>query len=154
MTSIQYLTGNAARPQGEGKKIIAHVCNNAGVWSGSFARVLGRAWPRARVAYKAWHKDTGYRLVLGTLQLVERRDSDVMIANMIAQRGIRFSPIQPLPIDYAALERCLTALTGRAHYFEASVHMPRFGHRARVEALLNQTLLADGVPVLIYTAAD
>jgi O-acetyl-ADP-ribose deacetylase (regulator of RNase III) len=151
MTSIQHVVGSAAQPQGDGRKIIAHVCNNAGVWGRGFARTLDRFWPQARVAYKAWYKELGYRLALGTTHVIELEDSDVLIANMIARRGVRLLPIQPAAINHAALEKCLTTVANRARYFEASVHLPRLRQWRKVAPIVEQTLVAAGVPVFVYT---
>lgn len=152
MSKIQHIVGNAAQPQGNGNKIIAHVCNNSGTWEQfGFARQLNHYWPRARIAYKAWFKELGYRLALGTTQLVERRGETIYIANMIARPGIKWLPVQPQSINYDALARCLQTVANRANYFEASVHLPRLGDWQKIESLVEQTLVASRVPVFVYS---
>ncbi|MBN1286174.1 MAG: Appr-1-p processing protein [Anaerolineae bacterium] len=151
MSGIRYVTGSAAQPQGEGYKIIAHVCNSSGTWEPfGFARTLNRRWPRAQIAYKAWYKELGYRLALGTTQIVERRGEDIIIANMIARPGIKWLPVQPQPIDYRALEQCLQTVANRARYFAASVHLPRLDDWRKVERLVERTLVAGGALVFVY----
>lgn len=36
MILVQYLKGDATYPQGDGPKIIAHICNDAGGWGKGF----------------------------------------------------------------------------------------------------------------------
>jgi len=33
---ITYLVGDATQPQGEGVKVIAHICNDIGAWGAGF----------------------------------------------------------------------------------------------------------------------
>ena len=149
--SLRYVNGDATQPQGDGRKIIAHVCNDAGVWPWvGFAAHMAARWPQARNAYKMWYKVLGNRLALGTTQLVELENSDVLLANMIAQPGVRLLPIQPAPINYEALEQCLHTVANRAAYFGASVHMPRLNDWTRVEPIVQTALLAAGVDVIVY----
>ncbi len=51
---ISYVVGDATALQGEGPKIIAHVCNDAGGWGKGFVLPLARRWPQTRTAYKTW----------------------------------------------------------------------------------------------------
>jgi hypothetical protein len=151
LAGIQHVIGSAAQPQSDGCKIIAHVCNDAGVWEWlGFARTLVRSWPQARVAYKTWYRVLGSRLALGTTQIVEVEDADVIIANMIARRGVKVLPVQPAPIDRKALERCLGTVANRAVYFEASVHLPLLGGWRKIAPVIGRTLVAAGVPVMVY----
>lgn len=39
---IHYITGDATIPIGEGKKIIAHVCNDIGAWGKGFVLPLAK----------------------------------------------------------------------------------------------------------------
>ncbi len=149
--SIQYLTGSATRPQGDGQKIVAVVCNDAGVWPwGGFAAKLVKTWPQAKIAYRQWYKTLGNYLALGTTQLIELEKSDVFIANMIAQRGVKLLPFLPGPIDAGALEQCLNTVANRAIYFKASVHLPRLHDWDKVEPIVERTLVAAGVNVIVY----
>jgi O-acetyl-ADP-ribose deacetylase (regulator of RNase III) len=151
MAGIQYIEGSVVQPQGDGNKIIAHHCNSGGTWGFGFARTLSRYWPQAQVAYKAWYKELGYRLALGTTQLIELENSDVFIANMITRPGSRLLPIQVAPINHSALEQCLRTVANRAHYFSASVHLQQERPWQKIEAIVEQTLVAGAVPVYVYT---
>ena len=49
---IQYRTGDATRPEGDGPKIIAHICNDVGAWGKGFVLALSKRWntPRSNIA--------------------------------------------------------------------------------------------------------
>jgi O-acetyl-ADP-ribose deacetylase (regulator of RNase III) len=151
MADIQYIEGSVVHPQGDGNKIIAHHCNSGGVWGFGFARTLNRHWPQAQVAYKAWFKELGYRLALGTTQLIELENSDVFIANMITRPGSRLLPVQVAPINHNALEKCLRTVANRARYFDASVHLQQVQPWRKIEAIVEQTILTGAVSVYVYT---
>jgi O-acetyl-ADP-ribose deacetylase (regulator of RNase III) len=61
-----------------------------------------------------------------------------------------------MPLDLAALERCLHQLADTASERRASVHMPRIGtglgggHWHEIEPLIRNTLLAASVPTTVY----
>ena len=40
--SITYLIGDATEPVGAGRKIIAHICNDRGIWGGGFTGALSK----------------------------------------------------------------------------------------------------------------
>lgn len=40
MIPIKYVIGDATEPQGTGRKIIAHVCNDCGGWGAGFVLAL------------------------------------------------------------------------------------------------------------------
>jgi O-acetyl-ADP-ribose deacetylase (regulator of RNase III) len=155
MTSIAYCKGDATAPIGSGAKIICHVCNDVGGWGQGFVLAISKRWPEPEAQYRAWYKQgeaAGFRL--GAIQVVNV-ESEVAVANMVAQRGVRASGGIP-PIRYDALRECLTALAARATALAASVHMPRIGcglaggSWPEVEAIINETLLAAGAPVYVY----
>jgi O-acetyl-ADP-ribose deacetylase (regulator of RNase III) len=78
-----------------------------------------------------------------------------MVANMVAQRGVRASGGVP-PIRYDALRECLITLAERATALGASVHMPRIGcglaggSWPEVEVIINGSLAAAAIPVHVY----
>ncbi|MCZ7542069.1 MAG: Appr-1-p processing protein [Anaerolineae bacterium] len=127
------------------------VCNDAGVWPWvGFAGEIDKAWPQAKRAYRQWYRVLGNYLALGTTQLIELEDSDVFIANMIAQRGVKLLPIQPGAVNHGALEQCLNTVANRARYFNASVHLPRLNGWEKVAPIISRTLLAAGIDVTVY----
>jgi O-acetyl-ADP-ribose deacetylase (regulator of RNase III) len=155
MMSITYRKGDATAPVADGAKIICHVCNDVGGWGKGFVVALSKRWPEPEAQYRAWHRQGesgGFRL--GAIQLVDVEPS-LMVANMVAQHGVRPTGGVP-PIRYDALRECLRALAERAASLDASVHMPRIGcglaggSWPAVEAIIDETLLAATVPVHVY----
>jgi len=155
MTSITYRKGDATAPVADGIKIICHVCNDVGGWGKGFVLALTKRWPEPEAQYRAWHQQgeaAGFRL--GAIQLVEVAPA-LLVANMVAQRGVR--PVGGVPpLRYDALRECLAALAERAASLGASIHMPRIGCGLaggtwpEVEALIAATLVAASVPVYVY----
>lgn len=157
---IHYLTGDATDPKVDGKKYIAHICNDIGGWGRGFVLSLAQRYPAAEKAYRSWSaqgssgpgEDRPFRL--GEVQLVRLTD-DVFVANMIAQHGIMPKNEMP-PIRYEALERCLNSLGVVAKFQQASVHMPRIGCGLAggkwqyIEPIIEAQLVAKGVPTYVY----
>src|SRR5881394_4049180 len=121
---LQYRTGDATRPEGEGAKIIAHVCNDIGKWGAGFVLAVSRRWKAPEQTYR--QAFTGATPpVLGDVQFVDVGEG-LTVANMIAQHGIRRAGGTP-PIRYAALRTALDKVGALARDRQASVHMPRIG---------------------------
>lgn len=154
--SIRYLQGDATDPQGEGEKIIAHICNDAGAWGKGFVVAVSKRWREPEAFYRTWSKDPSF--VLGKIQLVGVCPL-LSVANMIAQKGLRsFANFRP--IRYDALEKCLEALAKVAKSRSASIHMPRIGcgfaggSWDKVEPLIQKTLITKDIPVTVYDYSE
>lgn len=155
---IQYLAGDATKPQCGGKKIIAHVCNDIGAWGRGFVLALTQEHPLAESEYRSWYQENPpwdkKHFALGEVQLVQTKD-DVWVANMIGQRGIMTKDGVP-PIRYDSLRSCLQEVAIDAARLGATVHMPRIGCGlagglwSKVEPIIEETLCARGIPVTIY----
>lgn len=155
---VTYVKGDATKPQGDGPKIIAHICNDSGGWGAGFVKAISRRWSEPEDSYRRWHRnvlnDGGYFLPLGHVQMV-RVDAETEVANMIGQHGM-VSPINPYPISYAALGHCLDKVAKVAGHNGATVHMPRIGTGlARgnwevIESIINRTLTLRDVDVVVY----
>lgn len=155
---VTYVKGDATKPHGDGKKIIAHVCNDEGLWGSGFVLAVNKLSPLPRLLYlqdhKFWTEDQGLTFTpLGITQLVTVGE-DIMVCNMIAQhRTIR---TVEKPICYKSLEAALNELAGLAIDEDATVHMPRIGcGLARgdwnvVESIINRTLTLRDVDVTVY----
>lgn len=118
---IRYVKGDATEPEGDGIKIIAHCCNNIGGWGSGFVLALNKKWWKPKERFLRMPK------ILGMADLVPvDPDSDVWVANIIGQRGVK-GPGNPRPIDYDALECGLRVVAQYAKHHNASVHMPRLG---------------------------
>ena len=130
MSKIKYVVGDATRPIGEGKKIICHVCNDERKWGAGFVLALSRRWDEPEKVYRKMPKDM---LMLGKVMIVPV-ENDIMVANMIAQRGIMDrkttgvidANVQPA-IRYGALRACLAEVNDIAYHMGATLHMPKIG---------------------------
>ena len=156
--SIQYVIGDATSPVGTGRKVIVHVCNDAGKWGRGFVLAVSKKWPKAEAAYRDWHKRGGDQpFDLGQVQFVEVGDG-LWVANLIGQHGLRRSGRQP-PVRYDAIATGLARVAEFAAARRASVHMPRIGcglaggRWEEIEPLIEHHLLAGGVEVVVYDLA-
>ncbi len=142
---IHYATGDATAPVGDGSKIVAHVCNDVGVWGAGFVLAISKRWPGPEVAYLKY----GLSLKLGQVSFI-KVEAGVWVANMIAQRGLRTLAGVP-PIRYDALRECLEKLALEALKLQATIHMPRIGcglaggKWGRVEPLIREVVLNNEV---------
>lgn len=133
MVNIEYVTGDATNPQGDGLKIIAHIVNSSGGWGAGFVVPLGAKYPYAESSYRQWHKGVTQGSLLnefpefdlGSTQFITV-ESSVIVANMCAQDGYQSKTV-PVPLSYAALCICLVDVFIQASKLNASVHMPRIG---------------------------
>jgi O-acetyl-ADP-ribose deacetylase (regulator of RNase III) len=153
--TLRFVEGDATAPSAAGNKIVAHVCNDIGGWGAGFVLAVSRRWPGPEADYRSWHAARATNdFRLGAVRLVAV-DSNVWVANMVAQRDIRRRAGVP-PIRYDAVEACLVALSSRARDLEASVHMPRIGCGLaggtwdRIEPLVRRALVEGGVDVTVY----
>lgn len=154
-TSIEYVTGDATDPQGDGRKIIAHICNDVGVWGSGFVMALSARWPEPEASYRAWHAGHQPALYfgLGAVQFV-RVAPGLQVANMVAQHGLGEDG-QPA-VRYEAADVALSKITGQARHIGASVHMPRIGcglgggKWETIEPLIAAHLCTWDVPVTVY----
>lgn len=152
---INYITGDANYPQGEGAKIICHINNDIGGWGRGFVLALNKRWRAPETSYREWYRNS-YRdcFELGAVRLV-RVEDDIWVANMVAQHDIRTIEGLP-PIRYDALRSCLRTLRREAVERVASVHMPRIGCGLAggswpvVENLVLHELGTFGIPVTVY----
>ncbi|WP_422931346.1 macro domain-containing protein [Singulisphaera sp. PoT] len=153
MSSIKYTQGDATQPQGQGNKIIAHICNDLGGWGKGFVLAVSKRWKGPEDAYRAWHKarsDNDFKL--GAIQIVQVQ-LYIWVANMIGQRGMKTGSKGP-PIRYDAVRECLKSLAQQAKPLNASLHMPRIGcglaggRWEEIEPILQEELA--GFDVTVY----
>lgn len=154
MATITYLVGDATKPIGDGNKVICHICNDIGAWGAGFVLAVSKRWKKPKEEYRNWYKSKT-NFVLGNNQYVKVED-DIVIANMIGQRGIR-NPFNGVPpIRYDAVEKCLEKLAIACEKKNATVHMPRIGCGLaggtwdEIEKIINRTLIAHNVNVFVY----
>jgi len=152
-TRIKYVKGDATEPQGDGKKIITHICNDIGAWGQGFVMALSRKWREPEAEYREWHRSRdGFEL--GKVQFVEV-EPDIIVANIIGQHGIIAKDSIP-PIRYKALEKGLKKVAKKAGSIDAEIHMPRIGSGLaggkwkEIEKIIYRTLTKEDIPVTVY----
>lgn len=123
---INYVIGDATYPVGDRPKIIAHICNDVGKWGSGFVLAISKKWPKARQEYRSFmaRNQVTNAPMLGTVQFVNV-ERGIIVANMIAQRGISYS--HEKVVDYVALAECMHLVNGYAIETKLTVHMPRIG---------------------------
>ena len=144
---IKYVTGDATSPMGEGRKIITHICNDIGAWGAGFVLALSKKWKEPEAMYReAFRKKQ--KPMLGQVQYVFLGDN-IMVANMIAQKGVGYSEDGTPPIRYAAVRAALADVNDTAWRIGATIHMPRIGcglaggQWEEIEKILQQVLSVD-----------
>jgi len=154
MTPTTYLVGDATVPQGTGPKIIAHCCNDIGVWGAGFVLAVSRRWPQPEREYRQWYKRYAGDLPLGSAQIVDV-GGGIYVANIIGQHSTGYVHGIP-PIRYTSLSLGLSFVGDRALVLGASVHMPRLGCGLAggnwdiVQRIIMDTLCHRDVPTFVY----
>lgn len=152
---IEFITGDATRPRGEGPRVIAHVVNDRTAnWGGAFARALRDEYPVAQAQFRAWVSEDRDRLRLGAVQIAEV-DRDLSVATMIAQRG--YGEARRPRVRYEALRACLDEVASVALEQGAVVHMPRIGAGMAggswevIAELIDMCVVGRGVEAVVYS---
>ena len=121
--NIHYIKGDSTRPRGDGTKIICHICNDIGAWGAGFVLALSARWSEPEDSYRVMSKD---ERKLGNVSIVEVED-DILVANMIGQRGVGCDENGLPPIRYTAVRAALKSVNDLATQINATLHMPRIG---------------------------
>lgn len=154
MSKLNYVTGDATQPTGDGNKIIVHVCNDIGGWGKGFVMAISKRWKEPENEYREWYRSGEY-FALGEVQFVAV-EPGLWIANMIAQRDIKRSANGEPPIRYEAIQKGLAKVVSFAKQEHASVHMPRIGcglaggKWESIAPIIEQELIAQSVEVTVY----
>lgn len=152
--NIRYIKGDATSPQGSGKKIIAHICNDIGKWGRGFVLAISKKWKEPENEYLWWWFNISGDFEMGEVQFVDV-GNDIVVANMIGQKGIKKEGCNP-PIRYGAVDTCLKRVSEKALEINAEVHMPRIGcglaggKWEEIEPLIKKNLLNKGINVHVY----
>ncbi len=151
---IEYLFGDARKPRGTGKRVIAHIVNDGTAkWGGGFALEVAKEWGFIQNEFQDWVHQDRRNLSLGNVHPAEI-DDDLSIVHMVAQRG--YGPSDRPRIRYDALVHSLGQLREIAASQGASVHMPRIGtgqaggNWGLIRDLIDEHLVRRGIPVFIY----
>lgn len=119
---IEY--GDATKPRGKGKKIIAQLVNtHAGLGKG-FGLSLTKNYPVVKTELDRWKAEKS-RFKLGETNLV-KVSSDLYVFQMLAQKGL-FQTGAEIPLRYNELRKCLVGLREAALELNCSIHMPAIG---------------------------
>lgn len=151
--AIQYVTGDATNPIGEGRKVIVHVNNAQGGWGAGFVLALSRKWSKPERMYTSARN----MLKLGFVQAVIVEE-DIIVMNMVAQ-NLYPTGKDNIPLVYVALEECLNKVANDFYVKDVpdvSIHMPRIGAGlaggswAKIEALVIESFIKNNIPVFVY----
>lgn len=155
---IHSVAGDATQPQGEGNKILVHVCNDLGKWGKGFVLAVSRRWKAPEQQYKLWAEGkTDQKFKLGEVQFVQVQE-DLWVANLIGQQGIKThnSKASVPPIRYDAIRQGLQKVADFAVEKEASIHMPRIGAGLaggdwkKISEIIEETLVQNDLEVTVY----
>lgn len=54
--NLTYQIGDATQPNGDGPRIIVHVCNDVGGWGKGFVVAVSKRWREPERRYRSWHR--------------------------------------------------------------------------------------------------
>jgi len=123
---IKYVNGDATRPQGNGKKVIVHCCNDLGLWGAGFVLALSRRWKAPEQMYHDFIDGLPEDERLGKVQFVAV-EPDICIANMIGQHGVGRGKNGVPPVRYEAIREGLKQVNMYCKMNNATMHAPKFG---------------------------
>jgi O-acetyl-ADP-ribose deacetylase (regulator of RNase III) len=152
--NLFHVIGDATKPV-KIPAVIAHVCNDVGAFGAGFVVCLGAAFPKAKQAYLSV-PPTSWKL--GHTQFVDV-GGGIVIANMIAQRGIKRIKGIP-PIRYNSLHTCLETVQALADKQGLTVHLPRIaaglagGDWSVVKSVIMATMKVDTYVYTLQSEAD
>ncbi len=155
---LRFAKGDATIPQGSNLRYILQIVNNEGKYGAGFSGALARRWPKVETEYRKWWRERYGKLNLGDIQSIQIL-SDLVVINMVAQNGV-VNKENPIPIDYKALQQCLSKAGDEISEYNAAVHMPRIGCGLaggtwdKVEPLIEQELLKRSINVTVYDLPD
>jgi len=116
--------GDATKPRGTGKKIIAQVVNTSAALGRGFGYSLSKNYPVVKEELRKWHSNK-QEFKLGNTNLI-KIDNSLYVFQMLAQKGI-FPKNNEIPLKYNELRECLIQLRHVAKELNCSIHMPAIG---------------------------
>ncbi len=151
---VNFVHGDVLKAQGSETRVICQLVNDqARHWGGGVARSAAKAFPEAQREFSNWISSVPKNKRLGDVHFAQTNEK-LFIASLVSQEG--FGPSPTPRIRYAALEKCLAKISSFASSKSASVHMPRLGSGESggswdtVQEMVQDTLIADGIPVTVY----
>lgn len=147
---IKYRKGDCLQDSEE-PRILAHIVNNKGGFGKGFAFAVAKKYPIVKEKYKDWYATSlrnSHHFHLGNISAV-RVNAHLTFINMLAQDGYK-SILNPVPLDYKALELCLKNLNAY-NKDRIPIWMPKIGaglgggNWERIETLINTCLSTQDV---------
>lgn len=129
--------------------VIAHVCNDRGVWGAGFATAISKKWTAPQFMYLAEYANE-IPPKLGEV-IWTPVEYGVLVANMVAQQGVTPKGTGLPLVNYHYLKRALGRVAELAKKSNAAVQMPRIGcglgggEWRIVEDIINEKLVRRGV---------
>ena len=161
--TITYIKGDATKPvvnpinlnyyndNHNDNQLIIHICNNIGKWGLGFVLALSKRWKEPEMMYKSLNQ---YQL--GTTQFVKIPNTNITVANMIAQNGINNKYSKKIcRVDYEGLKKCLQQVNSYVLENKCSIHMPKigtglaYGDWSIIENLIKNTI-DNNINVYVY----
>lgn len=145
MIKIKYIEGDVLAAPVDQLTLIMHVCNNQRAMGAGIALQIANKWPRVKEMYLL---DKGMKLGTSHWVTVEK---NLIVVNMIAQT-LGWTDGKP-PLDYEALEACLTEVANIASYDDILVRAPKIGNAlgggdwSIIEKMIEKTFVT---PVEVY----
>jgi uncharacterized protein DUF955 len=153
-SKIIFLRGDATKPRGTGKQLVAHIVNDKTPnWGRGFGVAARTAWPSAQEHFREWVAENRESFKLGNI-CVSEMDESLGIVHMICQHG--YGPSPSPRIRYTHLKTCLAKLSDVALRRKATIHMPRIGSGEAggswdiVSELLEDVLCSRGIETTVY----
>ena len=155
--TIKYVIGDATQPTiSERPVVIAHICNDVGVFGAGFVVPLANRYPLVKSRYIEWARkgeEDGMKFELGAVQFVQVSEM-LWVANMIGQKGIGMR--RGAPIRYDAVDAALGKVASFCKEHNAEVAGPRFGSGLAggkweiIEGIINRRLCQYQIDTTIY----
>jgi len=162
IATINYVVGDATKPQGDGAKIIAHVCNDVGAWGAGFTIPLAKAFPKSKKEYRKLFQSGNAMPELGHVQFVANPSTNqTYIANIIGQRDIKPGLDGSPPIKYDALRIAFQTIVKAVNKADDlgtlfTIHMPKIGSKLAggdwptIAQIIQEELVDKKISVTVY----
>ena len=151
---LKYVKGDVCNPRGGGHRIVVQINNDIGAYGAGVSGAIAKRWPKVEQEYRKWYRSQN-NFKGGEIQIVDVQ-TDIAVANMIAQHGIKTAGEGLPPIRYDQLRDCMNKVGEQACETNSSIHGPRFGAGLaggdwnQIEQLIKELWLARGRNVTIY----
>lgn len=113
---------------------VPHVCNNIDLFDAGFAAQVAQEYPSVKMDYHLLGKtflsaNLGYSQIIKVFEEPQYRHK-LFFVNMIAQNGVFNPKMNPRPLNYEALMKCMINVRHcikTSGFDRVEIHAPRFG---------------------------